>query len=321
MAKSLVLGHLLEVWQSYFQMEGITEIVVNKPKELYLDIHNNFQKVIDEKINEYFLMDFVEQLATHRNLFFNLNVPHLSCSVPDSNIRVQALHPSITAQNHLSLTMRIPSKQIFGIESFVIAENLANKGITYEYLKNLIVSKKNILVSGGTGSGKTSFINALLQYLPQDERIVSIEDSAELRISNPNLVSIIVSKNDQTTYSYKDGLNDAMRMRPDRIFVGEIDTRNTMLFLRLSNTGHDGMVSTIHSNSVEEAIHAITLNAKFNGSDIDVKNIVEYFASAIDFVIQIKKSPQGRIIHSILDVKKHFSALLNRANSEVKALE
>ena len=130
-----------------------------------------------------------------------------------------------------------------------------------------------------------------------------------------------MAKNDQTAYTYKDGLNDAMRLRPDRIFVGEIDTRNTLLFLRLSNTGHEGMVSSIHANGVEEAIHAITLNAKFEGSSIEVKTLVEYFASAMDYVIQIKRDREkGRIIHSILDVKKHFAHLLNNASKEIEEL-
>lgn len=315
--KSLVLQSLLNVWQPYFEIDGITEIMVNNPEEIWLDINNNFEKVIDKKLNAQFLLDFAEQLATYRNLFFNINTPHLSCSIPNTNIRVQALHPSITSNNNLSLTMRIPSKKIFSLLDFKIGESL---DYDYEDIKKFIINKKNILVSGGTGSGKTSFINSLLQYLPQDERIITIEDSAELRINNPNQVNIIVSKNDQTAYTYKDGLNDAMRMRPDRAFVGEIDTRNTMLFLRLSNTGHSGMVSTIHANSVLEAINAITLNAKFNGSDIAVPTLIEYFASAIDYVIQIKKINNCRNIDSILDVKKHFNKLLNNSTNRIKEL-
>lgn len=245
-------------------------------------------------------------------------MPHLSCSIPNTNIRVQAQHPSITVSNELALSMRVPSKTIFPITAFKLNDNL---GFDYEDIKQFIIQRKNILVSGGIGTGKTSFLNALLEFLPLDDRIISVEDSPELRIKNNNKVQLIVAKNDQTAYTYKDGLNDAMRLRPDRIFVGEIDTRNTLLFLRLSNIGHRGMVSSIHANGVEDAIHAITLNAKFEGSSIEVKNLIEYFAGAMDYVIQITRDKEkGRIIHSILDVKKHFAHLLNNASKEIEEI-
>ena len=315
---SAVLIHLIEIWRPYFEIDGITEISVNKPKEVILEIKGEFDIRQDDRITAEFLMDFCKALASYRNLHFTLNVPHLSCSIPNTNIRVQAQHPSISVSNELALSMRVPSKTIFPITAFKLNDNL---GFDYEDIKQFIIQRKNILVSGGTGTGKTSFLNALLEFLPPNDRIVSVEDSPELRIKNHNKVQLLVAKNDQTAYTYKDGLNDAMRLRPDRIFVGEIDTRNTLLFLRLSNTGHEGMVSSIHANGVEEAIHAITLNAKFEGSSIEVKTLVEYFASAMDYVIQIKRNREkGRIIHSILDVKKHFAHLLNNASKEIEEI-
>lgn len=315
---SSVLYHLLKVWKPYFEIDGITEISMNKEKEVILEINGEFQTKIDERLTKQFLIDFCEQLATYRNLFFNINVPHLSCSIPNTNIRVQAQHHSIIVNNEVCLSMRIPNKTIFPITAFKLNNNL---GYTYDDFKNFIINKKNILVSGGTGTGKTSFLNALLDFLPPNDRIITVEDSPELRVKNKNKVQIVVAKNDQTAYTYKDGLNDAMRLRPDRIFVGEIDTRNTLLFLRLSNTGHEGMVSSIHANGVQEAIHAITLNAKFEGSSIEVKTLVEYFASSMDYVIQIKRDRnKGRIIHSVLDVKKAFAHLLNNASKEIENL-
>lgn len=315
---SAVLIHLIEIWRPYFEIDGITEISVNKPKEVILEIKGEFDIRQDDRITAEFLMDFCKALASYRNLHFTLNVPHLSCSIPNTNIRVQAQHPSISVSNELALSMRVPSKTIFPITAFKLNDNL---GFDYEDIKQFIIQRKNILVSGGTGTGKTSFLNALLEFLPPNDRIVSIEDSPELRIKNHNKVQLLVAKNDQTAYTYKDGLNNAMRLRPDRIFVGEIDTRNTLLFLRLSNTGHEGMVSSIHANGVKEAIHAITLNAKFEGSSIEVKTLVEYFASAMDYVIQIKRNREkGRIIHSILDVKKHFAHLLNNASKEIEEI-
>lgn len=304
--KSLLLKTLIEEWKPYFQIENVTEIIVNEAKEIIIEKNGRFEFLYNEKINEQFLLDFCEQLANYRNMFFNVNVPHLSSSIPNTNIRVQALHPSITRNNNISLVMRIPNEKIFQITDFKLGNKLIEKNINYENIKNIIINKKNLLVSGGTGSGKTSFINSLIQLVPKEERIITIEDSSELKIENKNQTNILISKNDQNTYSYQDGMNDAMRMRPDRVFVGEIDTRNTMLFLRLSNTGHTGMISTIHANGVEEAIEAITLNAKFDGNDISVNDLKEYFINAIDFVIQITKINNERVISDFLDVKKTF---------------
>ncbi|WP_306301783.1 CpaF/VirB11 family protein [Helicobacter cinaedi] len=167
--------------------------------------------------------------------------------------------------------------------------------------------RKNILISGGTATGKTSFANSLLDEIPLEDRIITVEDSPELHIHNLNKVQIVVSKNEATNYTYEKTLNDCVRMSPDRLLLGEIDTRNTMLFLRLNNTGHSGSISTLHANSVEDAIHAITMNAKFSGAEATNEAIVEYFIAAIDYVIQIKRTEQGREVHNVLDVKKRFS--------------
>ena len=174
-----------------------------------------------------------------------------------------------------------------------------------------------MLISGGTATGKTSFANSLLDEIPLDERVITVEDSPELHIHNPNKVQIVVSKNEATNYTYEKALNDCVRMSPDRLLLGEIDTRNTTLFLRLNNTGHSGSISTLHANSVEDAIHAITMNAKFSGTQASDEAIVEYFIAAIDYVIQIKRTPQGREVHNVLDVKKDLARILKSKRNEL----
>lgn len=263
-----------------------------------------WEKIVDEEFDERFLLNFCEQLATARNLFFNIDVPHLSCSIPNSRYRVNALHPSITANNCISINIRIPSDKKFPLENFKINPQCP---YTYDDLKGFIRDRKNILISGGTATGKTSFANSLLDEIPLEDRIITVEDSPELHIHNLNKVQIVVSKNEATNYTYEKTLNDCVRMSPDRLLLGEIDTRNTMLFLRLNNTGHSGSISTLHANSVEDAIHAITMNAKFSGAEATNEAIVEYLIAAIDYVIQIKRTEQGREVHNVLDVKKRFS--------------
>lgn len=307
--RSKILETLLGKLDKYLSMD-INEIAFNQEKELWIAKNGVWEKIVDEEFDERFLLNFCEQLATARNLFFNIDVPHLSCSIPNSRYRVNALHPSITATNSISINIRIPSEKKFPLENFKINPQCS---YTYEDLKNFIKDKKNVLISGGTATGKTSFANSLLDEIPLDERVITVEDSPELHIHNPNKVQIVVSKNEATNYTYEKALNDCVRMSPDRLLLGEIDTRNTTLFLRLNNTGHSGSISTLHANSVEDAIHAITMNAKFSGTQASDEAIVEYFIAAIDYVIQIKRTLQGREVHNVLDVKKDLANILKNS--------
>ncbi|TLD95412.1 ATPase [Helicobacter jaachi] len=307
--RSKLLEALLSRLDKYLTME-INEICINREKELWVQKNGHYERLEDESLDERFLLNFCEQLATARNLFFDINVPHLSCSIPNSRFRVNALHPSITATNEISINIRVPSEAKFPIENFAFSQHCAELW-SYERLKNLIKERKNILVSGGTATGKTSFANSLLEEIPLNERIVIVEDSPELHIKNPNKVQIVVSKTESANYTYEKALNDCMRMSPDRLLLGEIDTRNTMLFLRLNNTGHSGSISTLHANGVKDAIYAITMNAKFGGaSNVSDEAIIDYFIAAIDYVIQIKRKGTARIIEDILDVKKDLRRIL-----------
>lgn len=307
--RSKILETLLGKLDKYLSMD-INEIAFNQEKELWIAKNGVWEKIVDEEFDERFLLNFCEQLATARNLFFNIDVPHLSCSIPNSRYRVNALHPSITANNCISINIRIPSDKKFPLENFKINPQCP---YTYDDLKGFIRDRKNILISGGTATGKTSFANSLLDEIPLEDRIITVEDSPELHIHNPNKVQIVVSKNEATNYTYEKALNDCVRMSPDRLLLGEIDTRNTMLFLRLNNTGHSGSISTLHANSVEDAIHAITMNAKFSGAEATNEAIVEYFIAAIDYVIQIKRTEQGREVHNVLDVKKDLANILKNS--------
>ncbi|MBR2112203.1 MAG: Flp pilus assembly complex ATPase component TadA [Helicobacter sp.] len=304
--RSKILEALLTKLEKYLTMD-INEICFNKEKELWLGKNGEYEIVYDEELDERFLLNFCEQLATARNLYFNIEVPHLSCSIPNTRYRINALHPSITATNNISVNIRIPSDKKFPLENFKINKNCK---YTHEDLKNLVRQKKNILISGGTATGKTSFANSLIEEIGLNERVVTVEDSPELHIKNPNKVQIVVSKNEAANYTYEKALNDCMRMSPDRILVGEIDTRNTMLFLRLNNTGHSGSISTLHANSVEDAIYAITMNTKFSGTNATDETIIQYFISAIDYVIQIQRNSENREVHEVLDVKKDLKNIL-----------
>lgn len=299
-----LLGTCLQYFKPYFE-SGANEVLINKEFEVQLDKQGIFEVHSNPHFSKKFLESFCMELATSRGLRFNEDNPSLSCEIPiDSNsehnyygYRIQALHRSILFDSEISICIRIPNKVVFELESFV----LKAKNSSYENIKGFIKNKKNVLVSGGTGTGKTSFLNALMSEVPLNDRIVTIEDSQELRVSNPNKVQILISKN-ENKFTYENALNASMRMRPDRIFLGEIDTRNCLLFLRLSNTGHEGMLSTLHANNTQDAIKAIMTNAMFSGFN-DKEALKSYIRTAIDYIIQIKREKGCRVICDVLDIK------------------
>ena len=167
------------------------------------------------------------------------------------------------------------------------------------------MKKKNILLSGGTGSGKTSFLNSLMGEIDQNERVVTIEDSQELRVENINKTQLAVPKIATEIYSYQIAIDNAMRLRPDRLFLGEIDIRNTFSFLRVNNTGHAGNLSTLHANSPKDAIKAIKTNVILGGglTSVDDKMLNSLIVTAIDYIIQIERVKNKRVVTDILNLK------------------
>ena len=177
----------------------------------------------DKRLSPAFLHDFLTQLALRRNQRFNQKYPSLSCELPEPYLRyrVQAQHQSILFNSDISICIRIPSKKRFDLESFILHEKLIQQGWNHELIKDFIKDKKNVLISGGTGSGKTSFLNSLMQEIPLQDRVVTIEDSQELFVENPNKTQIAVPKEEDSIYTYTTAINNAMRLRPDRLFLGE----------------------------------------------------------------------------------------------------
>ncbi|MCE3040022.1 ATPase, T2SS/T4P/T4SS family [Helicobacter anatolicus] len=310
----LAIDLLVKKLEEYIGLENINEVIFNREKQLYLQFGSSYKEVIDESLDFEFLFDFCKVLAIKLNLRFDEKYPQLNCSIPNTRYRINALHHSVTANNQIALNIRIPNKNTFRLSDFKIKENLeeviqkqSDLELNYQNLKTLITQKKNILIVGGTASGKTSLFNTLIEEIPLEERVISIEDSLELEIKNDNKVQMLVSKNENTGFTYEKALNSAMRMSPQRLLLGEIDTRNVMLFLRLANTGHSGMISTLHANSPKEAIEAISMNIKMasGNKDIDYSAVEKYFKSGIDYIIQIKKINYDRVISEVLNVKKN----------------
>lgn len=300
-----ILAQKLKVLDKYLRLNA-NELIINNAGELYIDYGQRWEYVQDSMLSASFLESFLIQLATKRGQRFNEKHPSLSCELPPpyDRYRLQAQHKSVLFHSNVCICIRIPSKQRFRLEQFVLSDRVKEQW-DYAAIKSLIPQKKNVLISGGTGTGKTSFLNALMSEIPEDERIVSIEDSQELLIHNRNKTQLAIPKEANEIYSYTQAINNAMRLRPDRLLLGEIDIRNTLAFLRLNNTGHEGNLSTLHANNSEDAINALITNAMFGGMS-DRAALRTYIRTAIDYIVQIKREKNERIISEILVVKDHI---------------
>ena len=313
MTNSLLLNNALEVLAPYLNMEA-NEIIFNKPKEFFVDKGGEWKIIKDERLDYNFLESFLIELAIKRNQLFDEKHCHLSCELPAPFLRyrVQAQHKSSLFNSEIALCIRIPSKEQFPLESFTLGQLCLEKGITYEKIRKIVRKKRNTLVSGGTGSGKTSFLNSLMGEIDINERIVTIEDSQELRIENPNKTQLAVPKTESEIYSYTEAINNAMRLRPDRLFLGEIDIRNTFTFLRVCNTGHAGNLSTLHANSPEDAIEAIITNIILGGglTNADTNMLLRQIRTAMKYIIQIQRIGKERVISDVINIKRVLSERL-----------
>lgn len=320
---SFAFSRLVENFSNLLSSE-YNEICINEPELVFLERRGLWDKREEKSITVDFLNDFCIELANKFNQRFNSKNPSLSCSIPNTRFRVQALHGSVTANGSIAMSIRIPSEFRFSIDAFHKSE-WEQKGEGYfsrsneiqieeeisrwnhRELKKLVYAGKNILISGGTASGKTSFLNSLISEIPKESRVITVEDSQELQIQNENRVQILASKyDDGINFTYKKALNAVVRFRPDRVLLGELDTENTYPFLRLSNTGHAGMISTIHANNPQGAISAIISNINFEKST-PTQSILSLIEQSLDYIIQLQKGENNqRMITGIMDVKRYI---------------
>lgn len=296
----------------------INEVVL-KNQIVFFDIGGKWKEVEEPLFDTKFLEDLCKELGNLRGERFNKENPSLATELPPpyARYRVQALEKEVLYQGGIEICIRIPNDERYPLESFALSEEVINAGFDYEKIKQLVREKKNILVSGGTGTGKTSFLNALLAEVDPSERILTIEDTKELFVENKNRAEILVSKQGRG-FTYEQALNSAMRLRPDRIFLGEIDTKNTLTFLRLANTGHDGMVSTLHANTAYDSIQAILNNSAYN-TNIAEKTILKFIKAGIHYILQLKTKREilenGEVI-----MRKELAEILDLSKIEIEEM-
>ncbi len=324
-----ILKKVLKILDKYLLMEGMNEIMISKEKNLELLVNGEIVYQNEERLDNSTLNAFLVQLANVRGQLFDKNNVELATSIPMSRIRVYALHSSVLIEQDFQINIRIPSTKIFDLESFEFDDDELNvklsktevneefkldKNLKFskEQIISLVQSHKNILVCGGTNSGKTALINTLLSFVDKKERIVTVEDSPELHIENESMTRLLVQKGSDSKYSYVDAINSMNRLNPTRVILGELDTYNTLAYLRMSNTGHKGSITSLHTNqgsneNIEDTLNAIRLNALLQ-ENIEEDTIDNLFKSAVDYIIYISpmSTTRKKIITDVVDLKQYF---------------
>lgn len=285
----LGLGEIEELVRDH----TITEIMVNGPSQIYVE-RNGLLELTDRKFtNNNEVKRIIERIVSPLGRRIDESSPAVDARLPDGS-RVHAIIPPL-ALNGPTLTIRKFSKNMLTAEDL-----LNNNSITKEmlvFLQTAVRERKNIIVSGGTGSGKTTLLNILSGFIPKTERIVCIEDAAELSLKQDHVVRLearpanIEGKGQVTI---RDLVRHALRMRPDRIVVGEVRGEEALDMLQAMNTGHSGSLTTAHANTPEDLVLRLETMVLMAGYDLPIKAIREQIAAAIDLIVQTKREPDGR---------------------------
>lgn len=276
----------LDVLQELVEDKSVTEIMINGPDHIFMEQAGRIREWNKQFESKEKLEDVIQQIVSASNRMVNEANPIVDVRLQDGS-RVNVVLYPIALEGPVVTIRKFPEKPID------IAQLLRFGSITEEaadFLKKLVVAKYNIFISGGTGSGKTTFLNALSNFIPSDERIITIEDSAELQIKNiPNLVRLetrnanVEGKN---AISIRDLIKSSLRMRPDRIVVGEIRDGAAIDMLSAMNTGHDGSLSTGHANSTEDMLSRLE-TLVLMGMDLPLPAVRRQIASAIDIIVHL----------------------------------
>jgi pilus assembly protein CpaF len=280
--------------------ESISEVMVNGPGRVFIEKQGFVRLVPGISIGEKSLMVAVKNIARRLGDDISESKPILDSRLPDGS-RVAAVIPPCSLGG-VTLTIRKFNTRHFEMEDLIrtgtLDRALANR------LEDCVLAQKNILISGGTGTGKTTLLSILGKFIPQDERVLVIEDTAEIQLPQENLVRFEarLEQNGHPAVAIRDLLKAALRHRPDRIVLGEIRGGEAFDLLQLLNTGHSGALSTIHANTASQALARFTSCVLQSGVDLPYRAIRTNIAHSLNIVIQVDRRPGRRYISEVLEI-------------------
>jgi len=270
----------------------ITEIMVNSKDKVYIEKKGKLYLTDKKFISDKQILTVIERIVAPIGRRIDESVPLVDARLPDGS-RVNAIIPPLALKGP-SLTIRKFSKERLKIEDLIKFGSLTKEAA--EFLKACVIIRKNIVISGGTGSGKTTLLNIVSEFIPSDERIITIEDSAELNLPQEHVVTLesrppnIEGKG---AITIRDLVKNALRMRPDRIIVGECRSGEALDMLQAMNTGHDGSLTTLHSNSPRDTLSRLETMVLMAGMELPLRAIREQISSAVDLIVHQSRFKDG----------------------------
>ncbi|MHC1741127.1 MAG: CpaF family protein [Anaerolineaceae bacterium] len=278
--------------QPLLEDDTVTEIMVNGAKNIYVERRGKIQRVPLSFENNEHVMRIIERIVAPLGRRIDESSPYVDARLPDGS-RVNAIIPPVSLVGPV-LTIRKFSKNPFTLDQLVQFGSITPEAITF--LDACVKARINIVISGGTGSGKTTLLNILSGFIPADERIVTIENAAELQLRQDHVVTLESRPSNiegKGEVSIRDLVVNALRMRPDRIIVGEIRDEAALDMLQAMNTGHDGSMTTLHSNSPRDTLARLETMTMMAGLDMPVRAIREQVSSAIELVVHQERMRDG----------------------------
>lgn len=315
------LRHYLEPLGPFLERSDVTDLYVNRPDEIWVEtLGGRIERHDVPGLSETVLVRLVEQVAAWSHQGVNRTNPLLSAALPDGS-RIQAIAPpatrgalAIAIRKHVAANLSLDDYAASGTFDGVrigkrsdadvnlrLAE-LRDHGDVSALIRTAVQTRRNILVSGGTSTGKTTFLNALIREIPKTERLITIEDTPELQIGHENAIGLLAVRGalGEAQVTADDLVSASLRMRPDRIILGELRGPEAYAFVRAINTGHPGSMTTVHADSADGAIEQIVLLILQGGTRLSRQDVRDYVSASIGLFIQLDRVGGKRVVSEVV---------------------
>lgn len=319
--RSVYLDAYLRPLAEWLSRPDVTDILINSPGEVWVEsLGGGPQRHPAPGLTDNTLWRLAGQIAAATHQGVSREHPLLAATLPDG-ARVQIVAPPAT-RGPMAIAIRKHVVNDLGLEDYAAAgafesarrtnleedsavdhdlQATLDRGDVASFLRKAVRARKNVIVSGGTSTGKTTFLNALVKEIPLEERLILIEDTPEVRLQHPNAVGLVAARGvlGEARVGVEDLLQASLRMRPDRIILGELRGPEAYSFLRAVNSGHPGSITTVHADSPRAAVEQIALMVLQAGANLGRTEIVNYVGAVVDVAVQLSRSSGRRIISEV----------------------